>query len=98
MGIRQKFFVLAGVAGLIMAIVSGVGYYTAYSNLANSVEKEILATVEVEGQSLNGWLREKAEPAVAAARRERAGTVTSRAARACSRSAGALAAAVTGCR
>ena len=67
MGIRQKFFVLAGVAGLIMAIVSGVGYYTAYSNLANSVEKEILATVEVEGQSLNGWLREKAEPAVAAA-------------------------------
>lgn len=66
MGIRQKFFVLAGVIGLIMAVVSCIGYYTAYTNLEESVEKEILASVEVQGRSMDGWLMEKAAPAVSA--------------------------------
>lgn len=67
MGIRQKFFLMAGLIGMVMAIVSCVGYYTAYSNLSASIEKEILATVEVQGQSFDGWLREKAQPAASAA-------------------------------
>ena len=29
MNVRQKFFALAGVAGLIMAVVSVVGFFTA---------------------------------------------------------------------
>ncbi len=67
MGIRQKFFVLAGIIGVIMAVVSCIGYYTAYTNLEESVEKEILEAVEVQGRSLDGWLMEKAVPAVSAA-------------------------------
>ena len=39
MGIKQKFFVLSGIIGAIMAIVSCIGYYTAYSNLEDSGEK-----------------------------------------------------------
>lgn len=67
MGIRQKFFAMAGLIGLVMVVVSCIGYYTAYTNLNESVEKEILATVEVQGQSFDGWLREKAQAAASAA-------------------------------
>ncbi|MBQ7480216.1 MAG: methyl-accepting chemotaxis protein [Selenomonadaceae bacterium] len=59
MGIRQKFFVLAGLVGLLLAIVSVVGYYTANSNLEDSVEHELTVTVGREGADLNGWLMEK---------------------------------------
>ena len=59
MGIRQKFFVLAGLVGLLLAIVSIVGYYTANSNLEESVEHELTVTVRREGADLNGWLMEK---------------------------------------
>ena len=68
MGIKQKFFVLSGVVGLIMAIVSCVGYYTAYTNLSDSVEKEMMATVEVQNQSVDGWLRQKGQAAESAAK------------------------------
>ena len=67
MGIRQKFFLLAGLVGVILAVVSCIGYYTAYTNLEDSVEKEIQATVDVQGQSMDAWLREKAGPGIAAA-------------------------------
>ena len=33
MGIKQKFIMLAGVVGIVLAIVSALGYYTAYSSL-----------------------------------------------------------------
>ena len=59
MGIRQKFFVLAGLVGLLLAIVSVVGYYTANSNLEASVEHELTVTIGEEGADLNGWLMEK---------------------------------------
>lgn len=64
MGIRQKFFVLAGLVGLLMAIVSLVGYYTANSNLETSVEKELVVTMGEHGKELNGWLMEKGSSAV----------------------------------
>lgn len=48
MGIRQKFFALAGVAGVIMAIVSGVGYYLASSHLSSSVEREITICLRLQ--------------------------------------------------
>ena len=41
MGIRQKFFLLAATAGIIMAVVSCIGYFTAYTNLEASVEQEM---------------------------------------------------------
>ncbi|WP_033171260.1 methyl-accepting chemotaxis protein [Selenomonas sp. ND2010] len=67
MGIRQKFFTLAGVAGVIMAIVSGVGYYLASSHLRNSVEREITFTMQGSANKLDGWLLAKKQVAVSAA-------------------------------
>ena len=67
MNLKQKFFVLAGLAGVLMAIISIIGYYTAYSNLESSVESEIRATVETQSQILDGWLKEKATSATYAA-------------------------------
>lgn len=62
MGIKQKFAMLAGIVGIVLAIVSIVGYYTAYSNLEESVEREISATVAAQGAEMEGWLMEKAKP------------------------------------
>jgi len=45
MKIRQKFILLAGVIGALMAIVSIIGYYTANKNLNESVEQELTATM-----------------------------------------------------
>lgn len=67
MNLKQKFFVLAGLAGILMAIISIIGYYTAYSNLESSVEGEIRATVETQSEILDGWLKEKATSATYAA-------------------------------
>jgi len=67
MKIRQKFFLLAGVTGLIMAIMSCVGYYTAYNNLEKTVEGELNATISAESQGLDGWIKGKANYALGAA-------------------------------
>ena len=67
MKIRQKFFVLAALVGVIMAVMSCVGYYVAYSNLEQSVEGELSATVGAEAQGLDGWIHGKSNYAVAAA-------------------------------
>ena len=62
MGIKQKFAMLAGIMGVLLAIVSILGYYTAYSNLEESMEREISSTVGTQGAELEGWLMEKAKP------------------------------------
>ena len=38
MGIRQKFYVLAGVIGALLAVVSVIGFYMADTNLEKAVE------------------------------------------------------------
>ena len=48
MNVKQKFFALAGAAGLIMAIVSIVGYFTASDAVKSTVEKQIAAGVRAE--------------------------------------------------
>ena len=62
MGIKQKFIVLAGVVGVILTIVSVTGYFTAYDNLSEAVNEEIVANVNTEREVVDGWLREKAKP------------------------------------
>lgn len=57
--LKQKFLILTGLIGVLLAIVSIVGYWSAYDNLATSVEGELSAAVEAQGNSLNGWLKEK---------------------------------------
>lgn len=59
MGLKQKFLVLAGVVGILMAIMSVVGYFVASSDLQASVDTELSATVSKEASDLDGWLREK---------------------------------------
>ena len=58
---------LSGIVGVIIAVMSCVGYYTAYTNLERSVEGELSATVGAEAQGLDGWIHGKANYAVAAA-------------------------------
>ncbi len=59
MGLKQKFIALSGVMGLLLAIVSIVGYMMASSALKESVDSELKATIANEANTLNGWLREK---------------------------------------
>ena len=61
MGIRQKFFLLSGIAGLIMAIVSIVGYMTASNVLTKTIEDEIIAEVGRQSAQAEGWLLEKGQ-------------------------------------
>ena len=67
MSIRLKFFLLAGVISLILASVSIIGYSTSATNLQDSLEKELQATVEIQGRSLNSWILEKTVPGINAA-------------------------------
>ena len=67
MGLRQKFFILAGLAGFLMAIVSIVGYFTAYSALEEAVEGELRGTVAAQRNQLDGWLSSNAAVATSAA-------------------------------
>lgn len=67
MGIRQKFMLLSGIVGLILAVVSIIGYYTSYSNLEENVNTELSQAVRANGEAVDGWLREKAKPVTAQA-------------------------------
>ena len=59
MTLRQKFLVLTGLIGFLLAVVSIVGYFNAYNNLSVSVEGELVSAVEAQGNLLNGWIKEK---------------------------------------
>ncbi len=61
MGVRQKFFALSGLAGLIMAIVSVVGYFTASEAVENTTEKQIVAVITAASSEAEGWLLQKAQ-------------------------------------
>ena len=52
MNVKQKFFALSGVAGLIMAIVSVVGYFTASTAVTATLEKEIVSTIATESSGV----------------------------------------------
>ncbi|SFW60678.1 methyl-accepting chemotaxis protein [Selenomonas ruminantium] len=59
MGLKQKFMALSGLMGLLLAIVSVVGYFMASSALKESVDSELRTTISNEANELNGWLLEK---------------------------------------
>lgn len=65
--IREKFFVLAGVVGLILAVVSAIGYYFASTNLEQAVSGEITASMNDTADKLDGWLGQKKQIAVSVA-------------------------------
>lgn len=59
MGLKKKFFLLSGLVGLFMAVISIIGFYTAYTNLAGSVEEEFEAVVSSSAYEMDGWLQSK---------------------------------------
>lgn len=61
MNVKQKFFLLAGVAGAIMAIVSGIGYYTASSAVNDTIEEKIVSIIHAENNAAEAWLLEKGQ-------------------------------------
>ena len=67
MGIRQKFFALAGIIGAMVIIISSIGYYTAYTHLNNSIEDAMKGEVAQQSDLIDGWLQVKGRTAVAAA-------------------------------
>ncbi len=67
MGIRQKFYVLAGIIGLLMAVISIIGFFTADKNLESAVEQELKATMGDAASQMDGWLQAKGSSAQYAA-------------------------------
>ncbi|WP_037368135.1 methyl-accepting chemotaxis protein [Selenomonas ruminantium] len=67
MGIKQKFTVLAGIIGVLLAVVSIIGFYTADSNLEKAVEQELTATMGDAASQMDGWLQAKGRSAQYAA-------------------------------
>ena len=67
LSLKQKFLILTGFIGALLAIVSIVGYFSAYNNLEKSVESELTETVEAQKNQLEGWLNTNAAVATGAA-------------------------------
>ena len=55
MGVKQKFLVLSGIMGVLMAVVSLVGYFMASSDLQQSVDNELRTVVAKEVSDMDGW-------------------------------------------
>lgn len=60
MGLQQKFFILAGLSGILMALVSIVGYFNAYRNLERDVKAELTFEVQAQMNAMDGWLSRNA--------------------------------------
>lgn len=60
MGIKQRFMVMIGLVALLLAAVSGIGYYMAQSILSDSVKSQLTAIVKDQGTQLDTWIESKA--------------------------------------
>ena len=67
MKLKRKFIILACLSGLLLAIISLVGYFKAYGTLEESVENELRTTVNARANQLDGWLLSNAQVATGAA-------------------------------
>lgn len=67
MGLKQKFLALAGAVGILLAIVSIIGYYEASTSLEKSVDSVLRASVDAQANRLDGWLKTKQSFAIATA-------------------------------
>ena len=59
MSLKQKFMVLSGIMGLLMAVVAIVGYIMASRELNQSVDSELRATISREAMQLDGCGRKE---------------------------------------
>ena len=60
MGIKQRFMVMIGLVVLLLAAVSGIGYYMSQSILSDSVRSQLTAIVKDQGSQLDTWIESKA--------------------------------------
>lgn len=67
MGLRQKFLALAGAVGLLLAVVSIIGYYMASMSLRESVDSGLRSSVVAKANRIDGWLKAKQSFAIATA-------------------------------
>ena len=67
MGIKQKFFMLSGIAGVIMAVVSIIGYFTASTSLEKTMEEEIIAEIGRQSAQADAWLNAKGQVVISGA-------------------------------
>ena len=58
MGIKKKFLFLTGIVGVLLVLVSALGYFMAYRALNASIQGEITANMASEQQELSGWVAE----------------------------------------
>lgn len=61
MKIKQKFFLLAGVIGAVMIIVSVIGYNTAANSVEEAARKELMANILSKSDEAESWLASKAQ-------------------------------------
>ena len=60
MKIREQFAAMIGFVGLLIALACGIGYYMAQSMLTESIQHQLTAIVEDQGNTLNNWIENKA--------------------------------------
>ena len=58
MRMKQKFLLLTAVVGILLAVVSLLGYFMAYRALDASIQGEITANMESQRQGVEGWVAE----------------------------------------
>ena len=63
--IKGKFTVLTVVVGIFMVLISCFGYITASDNLTESVDSEVVVTMEKAATEMDSWLSERASLAIA---------------------------------
>ena len=59
MSIKQKLLLMGMLMALLVVAICGIGYYHAQEALIAATAGEIEARLEIEGASLDGWLRSK---------------------------------------
>ena len=59
MKLKQKFTLLALGVGIIVLLVSAIGFYTAYTNLKNDVDSELSLSMTGQAGELESWLAKK---------------------------------------
>ncbi len=59
MGIKQKLMMLSIMAGIVVLLISTLGYFQAYKGLREGAKHELMIVVGEQAEIFNGWLREK---------------------------------------
>ena len=62
MGIKKKFMALTGVVGVMLIVVSLLGYFMAYRALDTSIQGEIAANMEAQRQGVSHRIWRRSTP------------------------------------